>query len=86
MYSTVTVANKTCVFKRAKRVNLKTSHHKKNNFSMYKLDMEQRTDSKLANKHVKAVYFHPACLTYRQSTLCETPGWMNHKLKSRLPG
>ena len=86
MYSTVTVANKTCIFERAKRVNLKTSHHKKNNFSMYKLDVKQRTGSKLENKHIKAVYFHPTCLTYRRSTLCEMPGWMNHKLKSGFLG
>ena len=24
------------------------------------------------------------CLTYMQSTSCEMPGWMNHKLESRL--
>ena len=35
---------------------------------------------------VKAVYFHPAYLTYMQSTSCEMPGWMKHKLESRLPG
>ena len=43
------------------------------------LDMEQWTGSKLGNKYDKAVYCHPAYLTYRQSTLCEMPGWMNHK-------
>ena len=32
------------------------------------------------------LYCHPACLTYMQSTLCEMPGWMKHKLESRLPG
>ena len=37
-------------------------------------------------KYVKAVYCHSAYLTYMQSTLCEMPGWMNHKLESRLPG
>ena len=26
------------------------------------------------------------CLTYMQSTSCEIPGWMKHKLESRLPG
>ena len=36
--------------------------------------------------YVKAVYCHPACLTYVQSALCEMPGWMKHKLRSRLPG
>ena len=34
----------------------------------------------------QAVYCHPAYLTYMQSTSCEMPGWMNHKLKSRLLG
>ena len=50
------------------------------------LDMEQQTGSKLGKEYVKAVYCHPAYLTYMQSTLCEMPGWMKHKLKSRLPG
>ena len=50
------------------------------------LDMEQQTDSKLGREYIKAVYCHPAYLTYMQSTLCEMPGWMKHKLESRLPG
>ena len=50
------------------------------------LDMEQQTGSKLGKKYVKAVYYHPACLTYMQSTSCEMLGWMKHKLESRLPG
>ena len=50
------------------------------------LDMEQRTGSKLGNENIKAVYCHPAYLTYTQSTLCKMPGWMKHKLESRLPG
>ena len=50
------------------------------------LDMEQRTGSQLGNEHVKAVYCHPAYLTYIQSTSCEMPGWMKHKLESRLLG
>ena len=37
-------------------------------------------------EYVKAVYFHPAYLTYRQSTSWEMPGWMKHKLESILPG
>ena len=32
------------------------------------LDIEQQTDSKLGKEHVKAVYCHPAYLTYMQST------------------
>ena len=48
-------------------------------------DMERQTGYKLG-KYVKAVYCHPAYLTYMQSTSCEMPGWMKHKLESRLPG
>ena len=49
------------------------------------LDMEQWTGSKLGKEYVKAVYCHYAYLTYMQSTSCEMPGWMKHKLESRLP-
>ena len=49
-------------------------------------DMEQPTGSKLGKEYVKAVYCHYAYLTYMQSTSCEMPGWMNHKLESRLLG
>ena len=49
-------------------------------------DMEQWTGSKLGKEYVKAVYCHPAYLTYMQSTSCEMPGWMKHKLESTLPG
>ena len=48
--------------------------------------MEKWTGLKLGKEYVKAVYCHPACLTYMQSTSCEMLGWMNHKLESRLPG
>ena len=41
------------------------------------LDMEQRTGSKLGKECVKVLNCHPAC---------ETPGSMNQKLESRLPG
>ena len=34
------------------------------------LDMEQQTGSKLGKKYVKAIYCHPAYLTYKQSTSC----------------
>ena len=50
------------------------------------LDMEQQTGSKLGKEYVKAVYCDLAYLTYRQSTSCEMPGWMKHKLESRLWG
>ena len=49
-------------------------------------DTEQRTGSKVEKEHVKAVHCHSDCLPYMQSTSCEMPGWMNHKLESRLPG
>jgi len=49
-------------------------------------DMEQQTCSKLEKEYVKGVYCHPAYLTYMQSTSWEMPGWMKHKLESRLPG
>ena len=47
-------------------------------------DMEKWTDSKLGKEYVEAVYCHPAYLTYMQSTSCKMPGWMKHKLESRL--
>ena len=50
------------------------------------LDTEQGTGSKLGKEYVKAVYCHPAYLTSVQSTSCEMPDWMKHKLESRLPG
>ena len=40
------------------------------------LDMEQQTGSNLGKDYIKAVYCHPAYLTYMQSTSRETPGWM----------
>ena len=48
--------------------------------------MEQQTGSKLGKECVKVVYCHPAYLTYMLSISCEMPGWMKHKLESRLPG
>ena len=44
-------------------------------------DMEQLTGSRLGKEWVKPVYCHPAYLTYMQSTSCEMPGWMNHKVE-----
>ena len=37
-------------------------------------------------EYIKAVYCHPTYLTYMHSTSCEMPGWMKHKLESRLLG
>ena len=48
--------------------------------------MEQQTGSKLGEKYIKAIYCHPAYLTYMQSISSKMPGWMKHKLESRLPG
>ena len=51
-----------------------------------KQDMEQWTAPKLGKEYVKAVYCHPAYLTYMQSTPCEILDCMKHKLESRLLG
>ena len=45
-------------------------------------DMEQQTGSKSGKEYVKAVYFHPAYLTYMQSTSRAMLGWMKQKLES----
>ena len=50
------------------------------------LDMELQTGSKLGKEYVKAIYCHPAFLTYMQSTSLEMLDWKKHKLESRLPG
>ena len=49
-------------------------------------DVEKWNGSKLGKEYVKAVYCHPVYLTYMQNTSCEMPGWMKHKVESRLPG
>ena len=50
------------------------------------LDKEQQTGSKSGKEYVKAVYCHPAYLTYMESTSFQMPGWMKHKLESRFLG
>ena len=50
------------------------------------LDMEQLTGSKLGKEYIKAVYWHPAYLTYILSISCEMLGCMKHKMGSRLWG
>ena len=52
----------------------------------FELDTEQQTGSKSGKEDVKAVYCHPAYLTYMQTIPCEMPDGMKHKLESRLPG
>ena len=49
-------------------------------------DMEQWIGSELGKEFFKGIYCHPAYLTYMQSTSCEMPDWMKHKLESRLLG
>ena len=44
------------------------------------------TGSILGKEYVKAMYCHAVYLTYKQSTSCEMPGCMKHKLESRFPG
>ena len=56
---------------------------KKQQLELY---LEQQTGSKSGKEYVKAVYCHPAYLTYMQITSWEMLGWMKHKLESRLPG
>ena len=46
-------------------------------------DMGQQTGSKLGKEYIKAVYCHPAYLTYIQSITCKMPGWTKHKLELR---
>ena len=48
--------------------------------------MEQQIGSKSGKEYIKAVYCHPAYLTYMLSTSRKTLGWMKHKLESRLLG
>ena len=37
---------------------------------------KQQTGSKVGKEYVKAVYCHPAYLTYMQSVSCKIQGWM----------
>ena len=46
--------------------------------------MEQQIGSELGKEYIKALYCHPAYLTSMQSTPCEMPGWVNHKLESKI--
>ena len=49
-------------------------------------DMDQQIGSKQENEYIKAVYCHPAYLTFMQRTSWEVLSWMKLKLESRLPG
>ena len=48
-----------------------------------KLDMEQWVGWKLGKEYINVIYCYPAYLIYMQSTSCEIPGWMNHRLELR---
>ena len=50
------------------------------------LDTEQQTGFKSGKEYIKVVYCHPAYLTYMQNISCKMPGWIKHKLESRLLG
>ena len=49
-------------------------------------DKEQQTGSKQEKEYIKAVYCHPAYLTYMQTTSWEMLGCKKRKLESRLSG
>ena len=44
------------------------------------------TGSELGKEYNKAVYCHPAYLTYMQRASCKILGWKNHELESRFLG
>ena len=48
--------------------------------------MSYRSGSEFGKEYIKAVYYHPAYLTYMQSTSCKMLGWIKPKLESKLPG
>ena len=50
------------------------------------VDMEQQTGSKSEKEYIKVVYCHLDYVTYMQSISCKMPGWMKHKLESKLLG
>ena len=50
------------------------------------LNVEQQAGSKLGKEDIKSIYCHPAYLTYMQSTSCEMPGWMKHRLDEAQAG
>ena len=50
------------------------------------MELQQQTGSKLGKEYVKAVYSHPAYLTYMQIISCKMPGWMNPRLELRFLG
>ena len=49
-------------------------------------NIELQPGSKSEKEYVEAVYCHPAYLSYMQRTSCQLPGFMKHKLESKLQG
>ena len=43
------------------------------------MNMKQQTGSKSGKEYVKAVYGHPAYLTYMQNISYEMLGWLKHR-------
>ena len=50
------------------------------------LYMDQLTGSKLGKEYAKVIYCCLAYLTSMRNTSGEMPGWMTHKMESRLLG
>ena len=50
------------------------------------LDMEPQTGFKQEKEYTKAVYCHPAFLTYMYSTPWETLGWKKHQAGIKIAG
>ena len=48
--------------------------------------MEQQTGSKSGKEYIKAVYCHPAYLTYMQSTSWEMLGWKKTQAGIKIAG
>ena len=48
--------------------------------------MEQWTGSNLGKEYDKAIYYHPAYLTYTKSTSCETPVWVELQVGIKIAG
>ena len=48
--------------------------------------IKQLTGLKLGKEYIKAVYCHPAYLTYMKSTTCEMWGWMKNNLEIKIAG
>ena len=49
-------------------------------------DMKQQTGSKLGKEYVRAVYCHPAYLTYMQSMSWEMLGWIEAQAGIKIAG